>query len=204
MKKVGIMGGGFDPIHFGHLLIANEALNIYGFEKIFFIPSGNPPHKKGHRASCEDRYIMSCMATLTNESFTVLDIEIKNKAKSYTINTVKKLMEIYEDTEFYFITGTDAVIEITTWHKYEELMGLCKFIAVNRPMPDARESEGKLLSLIDKYPGRIEVLKVPMLQISSTDIRQRLSEKRSVKYLLPTTVEQYIIKNKLYMGQEND
>lgn len=204
MKKIGIMGGAFDPIHFGHLLIANEALNIYGFEKIFFIPSGNPPHKKGHRASSEDRYIMSSLATLTNENFIVLDIEIKNKDKSYTINTVEKLISMYEDTEFYFITGMDAIVEITTWHKYEELMELCKFIAVNRPISNVDESEAKLLSLINKHPGRIALLEVPMLQISSTDIRQRISENRSIKYLLPDTVEQYIIKNKLYLEQEND
>lgn len=197
-RSFGIMGGTFDPIHFGHLLIANEVLHKYCLEKIIFIPAGNPPHKKGPKASSRDRYIMANFATLTNDKFTVSDIEIIKEEKSYTINTLRELINIYEDTDFYFITGADAIITLPDWHEADNLLKLCKIIAVPRPGFNISEIEKTLKMINENNEGNVELLEVPMLQISSTDIRDRIKNKRSVKYLLPEMVEQYIIKNNLY------
>lgn len=203
-KKIGIMGGTFDPIHFGHLMIANEVLSKYNMDKIIFIPSGNPPHKKRTLASSWDRYLMTNIATLSNDKFVVSDIEIKSSEKSYTINTVKKLLGFYNDTEFYFITGTDALIDLPNWYQTENLFKLCRFIGVSRPGYSMLEIEKKLNEIKNQYNGQIELLQVPMLQISSTVIRERIKCGRSVKYLLPEMVEQYIIKNSLYAENKID
>jgi nicotinate-nucleotide adenylyltransferase len=197
-KKVGIMGGTFDPIHTGHLVVANEVLNFYGLEEIIFIPAGDPPHKKGTVANSFDRYIMTEMAVLSNNRFKVSDIEIKKSGKSYTLNTLMELTKEYPDAEFHFITGTDAVIELPSWREPEKLLKLCKFVAVSRPGISMGEARDKISEINKMFNSSIELFQAPMLQISSTDIRQRFMDGKSAKYLLPESVEQYIIKNNLY------
>jgi len=197
-KRFGIMGGTFDPIHLGHLVVANEVLNIYNLDKIIFVPAGNPPHKIGTRASSWDRYFMTTIATNSNIKFTVSDLEIKRSDKSYTLNTLKEFHNTYPDTDFYFITGTDAVIDLPNWHEPQELLKLCKFIAVSRPGISKEDAEFKIDEIRISLNANIEQLQVPMLQISSTDIRDRFKRGVSAKYLLPESVEQYILKNNLY------
>ena len=197
-KKIGIMGGTFDPVHMGHLVVANEVLNIYGLDEIIFIPAGNPPHKRGTKASSWDRYLMTEMATLSNSKFKVSDIEIKKEEKSYTLKTINELKDMYPDAEFYFITGTDAVIELPSWHQPEELLKMCRFIAVSRPGISMGEAKEKISEINNMYNSSIELFQASMLQISSTDIRHRFEMGKSAKYLLPESVEQYIIKNNLY------
>ncbi len=198
IKRVGIMGGTFDPIHLGHLVVANEVLNIYSLDKIIFVPAGNPPHKTGISANSWDRFFMTNLATMTNDKFIVSDFEIKNSEKSYTLNTLQEFHRIYPDTEFYFITGTDAVIDLPKWHEPKELLKLCKFIAVSRPGLRKKYLEMKIHEVKSGLNADIELLQVPMLQISSTDIRERYKKGISAKYLLPEAVEQYILKNNLY------
>ncbi len=197
-KRVGIMGGTFDPIHLGHLVVANEVLNIYNLDKIIFVPAGNPPHKIGMSDSSGDRFFMTNLATLSNNKFMVSDFEIKNLGKSYTLNTLQEFHSIYLNTEFYFITGTDAIIDLPKWYEPKELLKLCKFIAVSRPGLKKKYLELKINEIKNELNADIEVLNVPMLQISSTDIRERFANGISAKYLLPECVEQYIIKNNLY------
>jgi nicotinate-nucleotide adenylyltransferase len=200
MKKVGIMGGSFDPIHLGHLVVANEVLNIHNLDEIIFVPTGNPPHKDGLKADSFHRLVMVNMAVLSNDKFQVSDFEINNIQKSYTINTLREFHKLYKNTEFYFITGTDAVIDLPNWYEPEEILKYCTFIAVSRPGISIDEVHNKINEIQKKYGGNIELLQVPMLQISSTDIRRRFKMGISAKYLLPETVEQYIIKNNLYQG----
>jgi nicotinate-nucleotide adenylyltransferase len=197
-KRFGIMGGTFDPIHLGHLVVANEVLNIYNLDKIIFVPAGNPPHKIGTRASSWDRYFMTNIATNSNVKFIVSDLEIKSTDKSYTLNTLKEFHNTYPDTDFYFITGTDAVIDLPNWHEPQELLKLCEFIAVSRPGISKEDAEYKIDEIRISLNANIEQLQVPMLQISSTDIRDRFQRGVSAKYLLPESVEQYILKNNLY------
>ena len=200
-RKVGIMGGSFDPIHFGHLVVANEVLNIYKLDEIIFVPAGNPPHKNGLKADSFHRLLMVNMAVLTNDKFSVSDLEIKNSEKSYTLNTLREFHKLYENTEFYFITGTDALINLPNWYESEELLKICRFIAVSRPGISMEEAKSKISEIQKKLGGNIEMLQVPMLQISSTNIRKRFKMGISAKYLLPETVEQYIIKNELYVEE---
>lgn len=198
MKKVGIMGGTFDPIHLGHLVIANEVLNMYQLDHIIFVPAGNPPHKCGIEASSWDRFVMTSLATMSNDKFIVSDFEIKKRDRSYSTETLKEFHKIYPNTEFYFITGTDAVVDLPNWHEPKELLKLCKFIAVSRPGMGKESIENKIQEIMSELNGNIELLEVPMLQISSTDIRERFKKGKSAKYLLSEIVEQYIYKNNLY------
>nr|WP_312575909.1 nicotinate-nucleotide adenylyltransferase [Sedimentibacter sp.] len=203
-RRIGIMGGTFDPIHYGHLVIANEVLDRYNMEKIVFVPAGNPPHKAYTSASAWDRFLMTNIATLSNDKFVVSDIEIKSSEKSYTISTVRQLINKYENTEFYFITGTDAILDLPNWYDTENLVKLCKFIGVSRSGYSTAKIEMEINKIKNRYDGQIELLQVPMLEISSTDIRDRIKLKRSAKYLLPEMVEQYILKNNLYLEHRND
>lgn len=197
-RKVGIMGGSFDPIHLGHLVVANEVLNIYKLDEIIFVPSGNPPHKNGLKANSFHRLLMVNMAVLSNDKFSVSDFEIKSLEKSYTLNTLREFRKLYDDSELYFITGTDAVIDLPNWYEPEEILKLCRFIAVSRPGMSIEEVNDKINEIKKRFGGNIELLQVPMLQISSTNLRERFKMGISAKYLLPESVEQYIIKNGLY------
>jgi len=202
-KKIGIMGGTFNPIHHGHLVTAQEALSQFGLDRVIFIPTGDPPHKVEDRlASAEDRYIMAVIATSSNSSFFVSRIEIEREGKSYTIDTVRLLKKIYgHDSQLFFITGADAILEILTWKDTDEIVSLCKFIAATRPgynlarLDELRKRLFRSKIVTDK---RIFVMEIPALSISSTDIRNRLRDNRPIDYLVPEGVSNYILKHGLY------
>ena len=198
--RFGIMGGSFDPIHYGHLMLAEQIRTQFHLDKVYFIPVGNAPHKEsGFMTDKMQRYEMTVLATMTNPGFAVSRIEIDSDTVSYTINTVKKLKEQLdpEDT-LYFITGADAVIELETWMNYKELLSICKFIGATRPGIDRSKLEGKIGELKQLYGADISITTVPALAISSTDIRERVQTKQSIRYLLPESVEHYIYKKNLY------
>lgn len=197
VRRIGIMGGTFDPIHFGHLLAAEESRTAVGLDEVIFVPAGDPAHKRQRRvAFCEDRYIMTLLTTLENPNFTPSRIEIDRKEPSHTVDTLREMRHWYapETVEFFFITGLDAVLSMATWKEYAELPKLCRIVAVNRP--------GYAQNALDMLPPTLRdaiiPLEIPLLSISSTEIRQRIETGRSIKYLLPETVEQYIYKKGLY------
>lgn len=202
--KIGVMGGTFNPIHYGHLVTAEEALNQFSLEKVIFIPTGIPPHKTFDRiASPEDRYLMTVMATASNNDFYVSRVEIDRKGKSYTIDTLRELKKIYgENAELFFITGADAILEILSWKNTEEIIALCKLIAATRPGYNISRIEELIEKLnikgTGKTDGRIFVMEIPALAISSTDIRNRIKTGRPVNYLLPENVSRYLLKYNLY------
>ncbi len=198
--RYAIMGGTFDPIHFGHLAAAEAVKEELHCDKIIFIPSGNPPHKRMRTLTDTiHRYTMTVMAVNSNPNFEVSNIEISRNGYTYTLDTVKQLLDYYSDNvELLFITGADAILEVETWYKVEELLKLCSFVAVTRPGYDKSKLEQKLEYLESKYNSRLYSIDVPGLNISSTDIRKRVKEGRSIKYLVPESIEQYIYKNKLY------
>lgn len=203
LKKYGIMGGTFDPIHYGHLVIANEVLSKYELDKIIFVPTGNPPHKSSAGLTTSyHRYMMTQFATMTHPYFDVSDYEVNQEGISYTVDTVKEFHKKYSDTKFYFITGTDAVLDLPNWKDTEVILDICTFIAVNRPGYVNNRLEEKISDIEKKYHGEIFIVNAPQLQISSTDIRRRIYMDRPIKYLLPETVEQYILKNNLYKDDE--
>ncbi|MFC2159331.1 nicotinate-nucleotide adenylyltransferase [Actinomycetota bacterium] len=202
-KKIGIMGGTFNPVHHGHLVTAQEALDQFGLDEVIFIPTGDPPHKiEDLLAHAEDRYLMTVIATSSNSSFFVSRVEIDRKGKSYTIDTVKELRKIFGiDSELYFITGADAILEILTWKNTREIVTLAKFIAATRPGYDLSKIKGLKTTLFDseeKADRRIFVMEIPALAISSTNIRQRIKNRRPVNYLVPEGVNNYILKHGLY------
>ncbi|MBP7072091.1 MAG: nicotinate-nucleotide adenylyltransferase [Clostridia bacterium] len=199
-SRIGIMGGTFDPIHYGHLAAAEAARVEFGLCKVIFMPAGNPPHKQSQKISdAEHRYRMTALATSSNSGFEVSRLEVDKAGITYTFDTMEELRSIYgEAPEIYFITGADAVLELLTWYKIGELLTLCKFIAVTRPGFDIWKLEQKIAEISSKYDGEIICLEVPLLEISSTDIRERIKNGKPVKYLLPEEVEAYIHKNGLY------
>ena len=199
--RVGIMGGTFDPIHMGHLVTAEAARSEFNMNKVVFVPSGQPPHKKGLEISNkEHRYIMTVLATSANPYFEVSRTEIDRPGESYAIDTVRYIRSKQQpDSELYFITGADAILEIVTWKEVEELFENCTFIAATRPGFNLGEMKKKLLKkLTHSHLAKIIPLEVPAMAISSTDIRERVKDKRTIKYLLPESVENFIRKNDLY------
>ena len=178
-KKIGIMGGTFNPVHHGHLVTAQEALDQFSLDEVIFIPTGDPPHKiEDLLAHAEDRYLMTVIATSSNSSFFVSRVEIDRTGKSYTIDTVKELRKIYgSGSELYFITGADAILEILTWKNTREIVTLTKFIAATRPGYDLskiKELKTTLFDSEDEADRRIFIMEIPALAISSTNIRQAI------------------------------
>ncbi len=203
-QAIGIMGGTFDPIHYGHLVNAEGARVKFALDKVVFVPCGNPPHKKGYPVTpAEHRYQMTLLATVTNPHFTISRQEIDQPGLSYTVDTMRAFRRLYGDeTELYFITGADAILEILTWKDVEELIALCNFIAATRPGYSLTGLEAIVATLREtrKKDLRVDSVEVPALMISSTDIRERVRLGQPIKYLLPETVENYIFKEGLYRG----
>ena len=205
-KAIGIMGGTFDPIHYGHLVAAEAARNEFALDIVYFVPSAHPPHKEEERVSdIEHRYLMTFLSITGNRYFDISDVEMARPGKSYAYDTVKWFKRKYPDFEIYFITGADAIKEIITWHRVEELLDLCYFVAATRPGYDLEKlKENELRFLPAEYLERILLIEIPALAISSTDIRNRVRENKPIKYLLPDQVEDYIFKKNLYQKQESE
>ena len=194
------MGGTFDPIHYGHLVTAETVCRELDIEKVLFIPSGRPPHKQNINISDnEHRYLMTAIAAEDNPRFTVSRIEIDRPGMTYTVDTLGALRKMCpKSCEIYFITGADAALMISSWKTPSKLQTLCKIVVVTRPGYDknsiAAEFERAGLDV-----EKAVFMDVPALDISSTDIRNRVSIGKSIKYLLPPNVENYIYKNRLYV-----
>lgn len=199
-KKVGISGGTFDPVHHGHLIIAQEVREKLELDKVLFIPVGLPPHKKDHRVTeAEHRYNMVFEAVRSNPFFEASRIEIDREGYTYTIDTLLHLKRIYgDDTKLFFIIGADVVPELVTWKRFEEVFRLCEFVAVNRPGPQKENFFESIRYLKERYSAIIHIIKLPLIEISSTDIRNRVKDGRPIKYLVPECVEKYIYENSLY------
>ncbi len=197
--RIAIMGGTFDPVHFGHLVTAEEALVQFNLDKVVFMPTGRPVRKTHlNLSSAEDRYLMTVIATASNPDFEVSRMEIDRPGVTYAIDTILAIRELYgRRAELFFISGADAVREILTWRGAERFAGLCTFIAATRPGFEAEL--GTIAGSDSSAPlPVVESMEVPALAISSTDIRARVASQRPIRYLLPESVAAYIEKNGLY------
>lgn len=196
--RIGIMGGTFDPIHFGHLAMAEEAREIFSLDKILFIPSARPPHKVEKNITPEvHRLMMTFLATQSNENFQVSPMEILRDGLSYTLDTMNQLENKFgADTELFFIIGADSMADLPKWHKSKELVAKVHFIATTRPGIKVDLEEVK--NFFGDDAKNIFQVAVPGMEISSTDIRERVKSGRSIKYFVPEVVEEYILKENLY------
>ncbi len=190
-KRLGVMGGTFDPIHHGHLVAASEVVSQFHLDEVVFVPTGQPWQKDRRPVSpAEDRYLMTVVATMSNPQFSVSRIDIDRKGPTYTTDTLRELRALHADADLFFITGADALSQIFSWRNAEELFDLAHFIGVTRP--------GHTLTDPGFPAGGVSLVEVPALAISSTDCRLRVSRGEPVWYLVPDEVVRYIDKRKLY------
>ncbi len=196
--KLTVFAGTFNPIHVAHLILAEQVRTLLNLEKIVFIPSCVPPHREDGLAEAGHRLEMTRLAVMDNPYFELSDIEFKMEGKSYTVNTMKQLYKETPDIEgkINFITGTDAFLNIESWHKPEELVELVNFIVLARQgSPDAEEIASNMKFQNIDYT----VVETPVINISSSYVRTALKEGRSIRYLVHDCVNDYIQDNKLYI-----
>ncbi len=198
-RAVGVMGGTFNPIHYGHLVTAEEALAAFDLDEVLFVPAGTPWQKTDDEvAPAEDRYLMTVIATATNPKFRVSRVEIDRPGPTYTNDTLRELrVQLGPSVELYFITGADGILNILTWKDPEESLRQARFIAATRPGYDLDRLEKELPQGLE---DRVHVIEIPALAISSTDVRRRVREGRPITYLVPEGVARYIEKSGLYKG----
>jgi nicotinate-nucleotide adenylyltransferase len=185
------MGGTFDPIHHGHLVAASEVASVYDLDEVVFVPTGEPWQKSEREVSpAEHRYLMTVIATASNPRFTVSRVDIDRPGLTYTIDTLRDLSKERPGTQFFFITGADALEQILSWKDSEELFELAHFVGVTRP--------GHRLDGAGLPADRVSLMEVPAMAISSTACRARVVADQPIWYLVPDGVVQYIAKHHLY------
>ena len=192
-RRIGVMGGTFDPIHHGHLVAASEVADSFGLDEVVFVPTGQPWQKSDVTES-EHRYLMTVIATASNPSFSVSRVDIARAGPTYTIDTLRDVQRLNPDADLYFITGADAIAQILSWRNHDELWELAHFVAVSRP--------GHVLNTDGLPVEDVSQLEIPALAISSTDCRGRVRGGHPVWYLVPDGVVQYIAKHHLYRSNE--
>lgn len=195
------MGGTFDPIHYGHLVTAEEARAQFSLDEVLFVPNRHPPHKDpADVTDPEDRYLMTFLATVSHPAFSASRIEIDRPGASYTIDTIRTLAARHPDADLYYITGADAILQILRgeWAQSDALLGLCRFIAATRPGYSLDLETLRRSNSTGRTLDNVMVIEVPALAISSTDIRARVRSGRPIAYLVPEAVEAYIRKRQLY------
>ena len=196
--KTGLFGGTFDPVHTGHIELAKKVLSHFSLDRIIFIPAGNPPHKlSNERTDKFHRLNMVKLATQDFSGFEVSDFEVFSETPSYSYLTISHFLKEFPDDEIFFIVGADSFRDFPKWKNYETLISLCKFIVVSRP-EISRESYFEKYKGIKNLP-KAEFIEDAYFDFSSTEIRKRMEENRSIKGLVPDKVENYIKTNKLYI-----
>lgn len=201
LRRLGVMGGTFDPIHYGHLVAASEVAHKFALDEVVFVPSGQPWQKDRQVSAAEDRYLMTVIATASNPRFSVSRVDIDRAGPTYTKDTLRDLRTLNADSELYFITGADALASILTWQGWEEMFELARFIGVSRPGYELRHDH--ITEVLGELPQEaLTLVEVPALAISSTDCRQRALERRPLWYLMPDGVVQYVTKRRLYRTPE--
>jgi nicotinate-nucleotide adenylyltransferase len=186
--KIGILGGTFNPIHIGHLILAEEAREKLGLDRIIFVPTYLPPHKDNNDiAAATHRYKMIKLVIKTNRFLAVSDIEIKRDGRSYTIDTIKEFKKLYGNDELYFIIGSDLLKYLDEWKDLNEIIKMVNFVVATRPGYP-----------LEEIPAYISTMAIRAVDVSAFEIRKAIKENKSFRYLVPDAVFSYINKNKLY------
>lgn len=189
--RIGVMGGTFDPIHLGHLVAASEVAHRFELDEVVFVPTGQPWQKSHRRVTpAEDRYLMTVIATAADSRFRVSRVDVDRLGPTYTVDTLRDLATHLGEHEYFFITGADALADILSWRETDEVLRRAHLIGVTRP--------GHTLADPGIAPGRVSLLEIPALAISSSDIRDRVAADAPITYLVSPGVESYISKQGLY------
>ena len=201
-KKIGILGGTFDPIHLGHLIIAEQARDQYGLDQVLLIPSGHS-YFKDNRAQkvlpAQTRLEMTRKAVSDYAPFEVSDIEVLRSGNTYTYETLEELADLYPEAELYFIVGADTVCSMSTWREPARIFAACTILAAMREdQVDPDRFEEGIRDLENRFQARIRTISIPNIGISSTQIRDRAGNGKSIHYLVPNALESYIIENGIY------
>ncbi len=202
-QRIGLMGGSFDPVHMGHLIIAQDAAERLELSKVVFIPAFIPPHKQHLRqAEAEHRLNMLNLAVESNIHFSVSDIEMQMGSISYTIETIKALLDAQSDVEYVLIVGSDTLVDLHTWYKVDELLDLCDVATLLRPGMVSLETIAEQVQVSDRHRSKLmnNIIETHLIEISSTEIRMRVAEGLGIHYLVPPEVEMYIFEHGLYKG----
>lgn len=190
-KRIGVLGGTFDPIHLGHLIIAQYALEAAALDKVLFVPAGQPYMKRRIISPAVDRLAMVDLAIENNRRFASSIVDIKRGGPTYTVDTLKDLKEEFgEPTELFLIVGADSIADLPKWHKVKELLGMCEVLAFARP--------GSLMEIAPEIRKKVRQTQAPLIDISATEIRQIVKSGKEIRYLVPEIVAEYIKKRGLY------
>jgi len=202
MRKIGIMGGTFDPIHTAHLVLGEQAYDQLGLEKVVFMPSGNPPHKRNRegRAGDADRLAMVKAAVAGNPHFEVSELEMNEEGYSYTYRTLELLREKHLDCIFYFIIGADSLFDFDGWYKPERIAASCILVAATRNHTPSDELAGRVRHVEEKFGASVVVLDTENMDISSSRLREAAAQGKSIRYYVPESVRLYIEEKGLYKG----
>jgi nicotinate-nucleotide adenylyltransferase len=198
-RRVGILGGTFDPIHYGHLVAAEDCRAQLGLTEVLFVPAGHPPHKRNQQITpVANRLAMAELAIVDNPHFRLSRVDVDRPGPSYSVDMVQALQaELGPESQLFFILGRDSLLDLPTWHEPDRLAQLCQLVAVTRPGYPPLDLT-QLNSVIPNARERIISLEVPELNLASSDIRRRVAEGRPIRYLVPESVRRYIKESGLY------
>ena len=202
-KRIGMIGGSFDPLHCGHLVIAQDALENLGLSEVVFVPAAIPPHKRHLRqADARHRLEMARLAVEPDGRFSVSDLEIRRGGVSYTVDTVRALKQSRPDADWVLVVGSDTLVDLHNWYKIDELLDLCEVATFLRPGESEMEGMAGKVQVAERHKKSLlgNIAATHLIGISSTEIRRRVAEGRSIRYLVPPEVERYILKHALYGG----
>ncbi len=205
IKNLGIIGGTFNPIHYGHLIAAEFTREAFALDRIIFVPSARPPHKAPEEIlESRHRLVMAEIAVRDNPFFSVSTLEIDRQGLSYSVETVDSIRGLHPGANLFFILGIDAFMLMNTWKDTERLAELCSMIVVTRPGYELNPADVCCAGVPLLMWQKMEVIAIPGFEISSSAIRERVAQGRTIRYLLPSGVEDYISTNQLYRGDADD
>lgn len=195
MKKIGILGGTFDPVHIGHLVAADQALFFAGLDEIWFMPAPNPPHKMDSKITdINHRLEMVKKVVEIDPKYKLCTIELERLGPSYTVNTMKELIKKYPDYQFFFIIGGDMIKYLPKWYGIEELLTIVNFIGLDRPGYEYQATSSRDKNIL----AQVKLIPMPQLDISSSQIREWVKAGRTIRYIVPINIARYIKENRLY------